>query len=119
HGLRTAAREETAAVAAAAAALGLAADVLTWSGPKPTANLQAAARAARYRLLVDAARHRGCDALATAHTLDDQAETFLLALARGSGVYGLAAMPASRDLGGLALVRPLLDTPKADLMAWL
>lgn len=120
HGLRPAAAVECAAVAAHAAALGLSAEILTWTGAKPTTGIQAAARAARYRLLADAARRHGCDALITAHTLDDQAETFLLALARGSGVYGLAAMPATRDLGdGLVLLRPLLATPKAALVAWL
>jgi tRNA(Ile)-lysidine synthase len=120
HKLRPAAAREAEAVAAAAAALGLEAEILAWTGDKPAANLQAAARAARYALLADAARRHGCDALATAHTRDDQAETFLLALARGSGVYGLAAMPASRDLGdGLTLLRPFLATPKADLVAWL
>lgn len=120
HGLRPAAAVECATVARDAAALGLSAEILTWTGAKPTTGIQAAARAARYRLLADAARRHGCDALVTAHTLDDQAETFLLALARGSGVYGLAAMRASRDLGdGLVLLRPLLGTPKADLVAWL
>lgn len=120
HGLRPAAAAECAAVATAAATLGFKAEILTWAGPKPAANLQAEARAARYALLAGAARRHGCDALVTAHTLDDQAETFLLALARGSGVYGLAAMPAARDLGdNLALLRPLLETPKADLIAWL
>lgn len=120
HGLRPAAAAECAAVAARAAALGLQAEILVWTGAKPAANIQAAARAARYRLLADAARAHHCDALATAHTRDDQAETFLIALARGSGVYGLAAMPSARDLGaGLTLVRPLLATPKADLVAWL
>jgi tRNA(Ile)-lysidine synthase len=120
HGLRPAAAAECAAVAARAADLGLSAEILTWTGAKPATGIQAAARAARYALLADAARRHGCDALVTAHTLDDQAETFLLALARGSGVYGLAAMRAARDLGdGLVLLRPLLATPKADLVAWL
>lgn len=120
HGLRPTAAIECAAVADRAAALGLEAEILVWTGAKPAANVQATARAARYRLLAEAARRHHCDALATAHTRDDQAETFLLALARGSGVYGLAAMPPARDLGaGLTLLRPLLATPKADLVAWL
>lgn len=120
HGLRAASRAEAEAVAAAAAGLGLPHEILTWTGPKPSADIQAAARAARYALLAAAARRHGADRLVTAHTRDDQAETFLLALARGSGIYGLAAMPAERPLAaGLTLVRPFLDIPKARLVATL
>ncbi|MEJ1158142.1 tRNA lysidine(34) synthetase TilS [Prosthecomicrobium sp. N25] len=119
HALRPASAAEAAAVATRAAALRLPHETLTWAGPKPAAGLQAAARQARYRLLAEAARRAGCDRLLTAHTLDDQAETVLMALARGSGVYGLAAMPPSRPLGGLALDRPFLDVPKARLVATL
>jgi tRNA(Ile)-lysidine synthase len=124
HGLRPEAAAEARAVAAAAAALGLPAEILVWrhdaSSPHPAGNLQAAARAARYALLADAARRHGRDTLLVAHTRDDQAETVLIALARGSGVYGLAAMPARRTLAaGVTLVRPFLDTAKADLVAYL
>ncbi len=98
HQLRAESTAEAAVVAKTAAQLGLAHRTLAWRAPKPTANLQAAAREARYHLLMDAAVQAGCDRLLTGHTLDDQAETFLLALARGSGVYGLAGMPAERLL---------------------
>ena len=59
------------------------------------------------------------DLLCTAHHLDDQAETLLLALLRGSGPAGLAAMPPSRALGDGTLVRPLLDVPRRQLQDWL
>ncbi|MBB5752599.1 tRNA lysidine(34) synthetase TilS [Prosthecomicrobium pneumaticum] len=115
HALRAGSAAEAAAVAAFAARLGRACRVLVRRGPAPTADIEAAARAARYRLLADAARADGAEALVTAHHRDDQAETFLLRLARGSGVYGLAAMRPESLHNGLPLLRPLLDLPRARL----
>ncbi|MFT4045464.1 MAG: tRNA lysidine(34) synthetase TilS [Solimonas sp.] len=77
---------------------------------------EAAARAARYAAF--AALLRDGDLLATAHQRDDQAETVLLRALRGTGVAGLAAMPALAPLGKGRLWRPLLDTPRAALRAW-
>jgi len=77
---------------------------------------EAAARAARYRVF-EAELQRG-DWLLCAHHQDDQAETLLLNLLRGSGPLGLAAMPACRELGNGLLVRPLLDTPRQALAAY-
>ena len=119
HGLRPEAAQEAAQVQAQAESIGLPHRTLRWTGPKPDANLQEAARDARYRLLAQAAIDAGAATLLTAHTLDDQAETLLLALARGSGLYGLAAMPRQRPLGPLQLVRPLLAIPKSRLITTL
>ena len=80
-------------------------------------SLQAAARAARYRILQAACAEAGILHLLLAHTLDDQAETVLLRLAKGSGVDGLAAMPAIRETGKLRLLRPLLGVGKHRLQA--
>ncbi|WP_420453965.1 tRNA lysidine(34) synthetase TilS [Rubrivirga sp.] len=81
-------------------------------------NRQAQARRARYAALADAAREQGCPAVATAHTATDQAETVLLALARGAGLRGLAGMPVERALApGVRLVRPLLQSARADVEA--
>jgi tRNA(Ile)-lysidine synthase len=117
HRLRAASADEAGFVAEVAAARGLSHRTLSWDGPKPAANLQAAARRARRELLRAAAEDLGLDTLLLAHHADDQAETFLLRLARGSGVVGLAAMAPARREGGLLVLRPFLDWPKARLVA--
>jgi len=122
HGLRPESRREAAAVARFARSLGVAHRTLRWSGRKPATGIQEAARDARYRLLAEAARKAGSRCVLTAHTLDDQAETLLFRIARGSGVSGLAGMdrhapmPGSRDI---LLLRPLLHVPKHRLLATL
>ncbi len=120
HGLRAESRAEAEAVAFAAAQLGLPHTILTWQGEKPTTGIQDAARSARYRLLIEraAAMNAIPAAIVTAHTEDDQAETVLMRLARGSGVEGLAAMRPRRVLArDIVLERPLLDISKARLAA--
>jgi tRNA(Ile)-lysidine synthase len=124
HGLRPEAAAEARAVRRLARKLGVRHRILRWTGTKPSAGLQEAARNTRYRLLAEAARRAGARHIVAAHTRDDQAETVLFRLARGSGVAGLGAMakvtmlPASGG-GLLFLVRPLLDVPKARLIATL
>ena len=95
---------------------------MRWRGAKPGTGLQKTARAARYRLLAEAAEKGGAGLILTAHTLDDQAETVLIRLSRGSGLTGLAAMQRMTVVPGqdaVSLVRPLLDLPKARLLATL
>jgi tRNA(Ile)-lysidine synthase len=119
HRLRPESAAEAETVARLAARLGFPHTTLAWEGPKPQTGLQAAAREARYRLIGDHLRARATPALLTAHTLDDQAETLLMRLARGSGLDGLAGIAPAARLGSLLLLRPLLDTPKARLRATL
>ncbi len=124
HGLRPEAAREAAAVKRLAKKLGIAHRTLAWRGRKPKTGLQEAARIARYRLLADTAARAGYAHILTAHTLDDQAETIMFRLARGSGLMGLAGMAHASPLpvGGrssLFLVRPLLGLPKARLVATL
>jgi tRNA(Ile)-lysidine synthase len=123
HGLRAEARREAAAVKRLARSLGIPHRTLHWSGRKPTTGLQQAARHARYRLLAKAARDCGAQHVLTAHTLDDQAETVLIRLTRGSGISGLAAMARISALPGtdgeISLVRPLLEVRKTRLIATL
>jgi tRNA(Ile)-lysidine synthase len=78
---------------------------------------EAAARQARYEALIGIAQRVGATAVLLGHTRDDQAETVLLALARGAGPRGLAAMPAARELDGITLLRPLLAVARADTVA--
>jgi tRNA(Ile)-lysidine synthase len=118
HGLRREGADEAAAVAALCARLGVPHHILVWRGDKPTTRIQERARAARYALLTTLARKIGARAIVTAHHLDDQAETALFRLLRGSGVGGLRAMAASADLDGVALLRPLLGVAKRDLVAY-
>ncbi|MGE5505530.1 MAG: tRNA lysidine(34) synthetase TilS [Actinomycetota bacterium] len=117
HRLRPDSAAEAAAVHALLAARGIDHRVLVWDGPKPAADVQAAARAARYRLLGDWCREAQVLHLLLAHHQDDQAETLLLRLGRGSGVDGLAAMAPVQETRWGRLLRPLLGVPRARLAA--
>ncbi|TAK48387.1 MAG: tRNA lysidine(34) synthetase TilS [Xanthobacteraceae bacterium] len=119
HGLRAEAACEARLVKRQATALGISHRTVKWTGPKPASGIQAAARAARYRLLARVARASGASHVLTAHTSDDQAETVLMRMARGSGLAGLAAMAADSPREGLMLGRPLIEVSKARLMATL
>jgi len=114
HGLRPGSADDAAAVEALAARLGLPCETLFAAGP-PAGSLQAWARRERYRLMRQAAERRGLAAVVTAHTLDDQAETFLLRLARGSGLRGLGAMRPRAVVDGLTVLRPFLGTRRGAL----
>jgi tRNA(Ile)-lysidine synthase len=124
HGLRPESARDAAAVKRLARRLGVPHRTLRWRGNKPKSGLQEAARIARYRLLAQAAARAGCEHILTAHTLDDQAETVLFRLARGSGLTGLGGMAhaSAVPVGGemaIFLVRPLLHVSKARLVATL
>jgi tRNA(Ile)-lysidine synthase len=119
HGLRREAKDEAAAVARLAKKLNVPHRILAWRGKKPKTGVQAAARTARYALLVEAARALGAGAIVTAHTRDDQAETVLHRIARGSGIGGLAGIRRRRQRDGVVLLRPLLAIPKTRLVATL
>jgi len=115
HGLRVEASDEVALVEAVCRARGIPFAPLAIE--VPLGNLQSRAREARYAALHQWARKARCGALATAHHADDQAETLLMRLARGSGLSGLAGVRAHSVVPGtdLPLVRPLLGWRKAEL----
>jgi tRNA(Ile)-lysidine synthase len=115
HGLRAAAAEEAALVAAWCADAGVPHTTLAADRAIGPSDIQAEARALRYDLLTRWATDAGATIVATAHHADDQAETFLMRVARGSGPAGLAGIRARRALGALTLVRPLLGWRRAGL----
>lgn len=122
HGLRPGSADDARFTERAASALGVEAVTLKWEGAKPSAGVQAAARAMRYRLLAQEAERWRADAILTAHTADDQAETILMRLAHRSGLRGLAGMApeiAIADGPGppQRLLRPLLGHRRAGLRA--
>ena len=119
HGLRPESSSEAVQVGGWLAARGIAHRILKWEGPKPPTGLMAAARAARYRLLLDWCATNGVLHLLLAHQADDQSETFLLRLSRASGSVGLAAMPTVSERSEARVLRPLLDVPHARLTATL
>lgn len=116
HGLQEGSADTAAAASSQAAALGLEARVVrvevdAEGGP------EAAARQARYDALRRVAQDVEASAVLVGHTLDDQAETVLLGLARGAGAASLQGMAEASDLGGVALLRPLLDVRRATTRA--
>lgn len=119
HGLREASAREAEWVAARARELGLEATILRWEPGDRHSRIQADARQARYDLMAAYAHEQAIDALVTAHHLDDQAETVLMRLGRGSGLDGLTAIPETGYWAGLPVIRPFLDVPKARLVATL
>ncbi len=117
HRLRKEARAEAEEVGRWARALGYAHHLLTWEEEKPSTRLQERARRARYALLTACARRIGASAIALAHHSEDQAETILFRLTRGSGVAGLAGMARLARHEDIPLLRPLLDFRKEELEA--
>jgi tRNA(Ile)-lysidine synthase len=124
HGLRAGSAAEARGVGIQAERLGFRHAVLTWMGEKPATGLQEAARGARYALIAGAMREMRIVSLFAGHTRDDQAETVLMRLARGSGVDGLSAMAARAPLlvpetdgDGFSqeILRPLLGIPNLRL----
>ncbi len=119
HGLRDAAAGEAKTVARICAGLGINHSTLHWTGWDGKGNLQDQARRARYGLMAGWARERGIEMIALGHTVEDQAETFLMRLARGSGVDGLSGMASRRHADGVTWVRPVLLQRRQDLRDYL
>jgi tRNA(Ile)-lysidine synthase len=119
HGLRSESATEARDVKRLARSLDVPHRTVRWTGAKPKTGLPAAARAARYRLLAQAAQAGGASHILTAHTRDDQAETLLMRMLRGSGISGLAAMARESQRDGVRLARPFLNVSKSQLVATL
>lgn len=119
HRLRPESGAEACRVAGWMRAMGIAHETLVRPDVPLSGNLQAAARRIRYALMSAWCREHGVLHLALAHHLEDQAETLLIRLARGSGVDGLAAMAPVSESPAVRLLRPLLRVPRARLAATL
>ncbi len=120
HGLQAAADDFERECRTTCAALQVPLQVLrVQAGPQPGQSPEDAARQARYRALAHAAQADACSAVLLGQHADDQAETLLLALGRGAGLAGLAAMPERFERHGMGFARPLLAVPGAALRQWL
>ena len=115
HRLRADSAAEAAQVGDWCARRGIEHRILTWDGEKPRTRIQETAREARYGLLSGWCRENGVLHLAIAHNREDQAETFLMRLTRGSGTFGLAATSAVVESGGVRIIRPLLGVSRERL----
>lgn len=116
HGLRPAAADEAQTVHTLLSARNISHRILKITDTIGSSRIQETARQRRYEKLTDACRAEGIQTLAVGHHLEDQFETVLMRLTRGSGLKGLCGMAPARPLsGGISLIRPLLDQPKAAL----
>ncbi len=118
HGLRAAAVTEAEYVRDLCKKLNVECHIFHWRGDKPQSGLEAAARDVRYKMMTDFCHEHGIEYLAVAHQADDQIETFLMNLGRGSGLAGLAAMKRMSDMCGVKIVRPLLDVYRRELVQY-
>ncbi|MFD2174615.1 tRNA lysidine(34) synthetase TilS [Rhodobacter lacus] len=119
HGLRPEAASEAAFVARFCAERGIPHTLLSWDGARAEGNLMDAARRARLKLIGAWARGRGIRAVALGHTADDQAETFLMRLAREAGLEGLSGMRETFEEEDVLWLRPFLGQSRAELRGYL
>ena len=115
HRLRPEADTETEYVVNVCKQLNVPCHIFYWEDEKPENGLEAAAREARYKMMTDFCHENNIEYLLTAHQSDDQIETFLMNLSRGSGLYGLAAMMPESVRDGVKILRPLLNVSRAEI----
>ncbi|MBQ8255841.1 MAG: tRNA lysidine(34) synthetase TilS [Alphaproteobacteria bacterium] len=118
HHLRPAADMEAQYVADLCKSLNIPFCIFDWLSDKPLSGLEAAARTARYQFMTDFCRENNIDALVVAHQADDQIETFLMNLARGSGIVGLSAIRDISYRDGVKIIRPLLNVYRHELVEY-
>lgn len=116
HNLRKTAAAEAELVLKTAQQLGISAHILEWKHKKIEKGVEEQARIARYKLMSDFCKAHKIKHLLVAHHQDDDAETLLMNLSRGSGLYGLSGIAASSEQGGILVLRPLLSFTKKELL---
>ena len=119
HGLRPESGSEAAFVEERCRYLGVSHTTLSWDRAETGGNLQDQARRARYGLMRDWAVSRGIGHISLGHTMDDQAETFLMRIARGSGLDGICGMDSRKHEPHVTWVRPFLKARRVELRAYL
>lgn len=119
HRLRPEAADEARFVARACERIGVPHETLVWEHGEISGNLQDRARRARHALIADWACRNGIGDVVLGHTADDQAETFLMGLAREAGIDGLSGMRRSWQEDGVRWARPCLQTLRRDLRGYL
>lgn len=115
HRLRPEADIETEYVIDVCKKLNIPCHIFYWNEEKPENGLEAAAREARYKMMTDFCHENNIEYLVTAHQSDDQIETFLMNLSRGSGLYGLSAMLPESERNGIKIIRPLLEVSRKEI----
>lgn len=115
HGLRPTAGDEAAYVASVCKKMKIPCHIFNWTGTKPTHNLEHAARDARYTMMIEFCHKNNIGTICVAHQSDDQIETFLMNLGRGSGLGGLAAMRPVHTRDGIRIIRPMLGVSRAEI----
>ena len=115
HRLRPETDTETEYVKSVCEKLNIPVHIFYWNDNKPESGLEAAARQARYKMMTDFCHENGIEYLLTAHQSDDQIETFLMNLSRGSGLFGLSGMMAESERDGIKILRPLLNVPRSEI----
>ncbi len=119
HGIRKEAAEEAKQVAKWMKKLKIKHHILTNKKEKPKSDVMNYAREVRYSLLTDWCKKNKIDALLVAHNLEDQAETVLMRMERGSGVDGLSGIPPENTINGVRILRPLISISRKDLKKFL
>ena len=115
HQLRPEAETETEYVKNLCNEFNIPCHIFYWNDVKPENGLEAAAREARYQMMTDFCHENEIEYLLTAHQSDDQIETFLMNLSRGSGLYGLSAMLPESERNGIKILRPLLNVSRGEI----
>jgi tRNA(Ile)-lysidine synthase len=119
HGLRSESAKEAKLVQKRLSRLAITSHILKWSGKKPTSNIQENAREARYDLLTKFCKKNKINCLLTAHNFDDQAETVLMRVYRGSGIDGISGMKAHSSYNSVEILRPLIGIKRTDIESYL